>query len=76
LIVNLPENLIPLRYNSTKEDLILIMNAYKKCSESMEILELTLKNLQGDSPESIGYVLKWNLINNNQIWAKKLWILL
>ena len=50
LIVNLPENLIPLRYNSTKENLIMIMNEYKKCSESMEILELTLKNLQGDSP--------------------------
>ena len=31
----------------------------------MEILELTLKNLQGDSPESIGYIFKWNLINNN-----------
>jgi hypothetical protein len=26
LIVNLPENLIPLRYNSTKENLIMIMN--------------------------------------------------
>jgi hypothetical protein len=50
-IPNMPENLIPLRYNSTKENLIMIMNEYTKCSESMEILELTLKNLQGDSPQ-------------------------
>ena len=64
-MVNLPENLIPLKYNSTKDDLIKIMMEYKNCKESQQILEMTLANLQGDSPDQIGYINKWNLINNN-----------
>lgn len=49
--VNIPENLIPIKIDSTMEDLIDIADQYKQSPQSSEVLELSLKNLGGDSPE-------------------------
>lgn len=70
-LVNLTENLLPLNLDSTYEDLLALIEQYQKSAESRQILELTLKNLQGglDTP---AYGQKWVMINTNQIWAKKL----
>jgi len=82
-LVNLTENLLPLNLDSTYEDLVNLIEQYEKSPESREILELTLQNLAGgldaaNSPEGLeeiavhNYANKWQLINANQIWAKKL----
>ena len=70
-LVNLTENLLPLNLDSTYEDLLALIEQYQTSAESRQILELTLKNLQGglDTP---AYGQKWVMINTNQIWAKKL----
>ena len=70
-LVNLTENLLPLNINSTVDNLLGLIEQYRQSPEGLEILELTLKNLQGD-PESVAFSEKWVLINCNQIWAKKL----
>lgn len=50
-LVNLTENLLPLNINSTVDNLLGLIEQYRQSPEGLEILELTLKNLQGD-PES------------------------
>jgi hypothetical protein len=47
-LVNLTENLLPLNINSTVDNLLGLIEQYRQSPEGLEILELTLKNLQGD----------------------------
>ena len=70
-LVNITENLLPLSIDATFHDLKTIVEQYQQSPESQEVLELSLKNLQGEqgSPQD---VWKWTLNNTNQIWAKKL----
>lgn len=75
-LINLPENLLPLSLSSDLDELLSILEEYDQNQEGLEILEVTLKNLQGDLKDSLNYAWKWNLINNNQVWAKKAWLLI
>lgn len=75
-MVNLTENLVPLNLNSKMEDLVSIIEQYKENEQGLEILEVTLKNLSGNAPDAPAFGWKWAMINNNQMWAKKLWVLI
>jgi len=76
-LINLTENLFPFNIDATVLDLIDVIEQYQKEeTDGLEILELTLKNLAGDQKESYNYAWKWRLIQNNSVWAKKLWTLI
>ena len=62
---------MPLNLDSTYEDLLDLIEQYRKSPESREILELSLKNLLGGA-DTPNHAQKWILINTNQMWAKKL----
>ena len=75
-LVNLTENLVPLQLTSTVGDLIELSELYRSRPDGAEILELTLKNLSGESADMPGYAARWTMVNNNQAWSKKLYTLL
>merc|ERR1712023_620694 len=74
--VNLTANLLPLDIESHVDDLASILQQYEENEEGLEILMYTLKNLLGKDRESPQFSLKWNLVNNFNIWSRKLWLLI
>lgn len=75
-LVNLPSNLLPVQVDSTVEELVALLEEYDGSEGGAEVLEITIKNLQGRDKDSLNYTYKWNLINQNLIWAKKSYQLL
>lgn len=63
--VNIPENLVPVRGDASAEDLIDIAEQYKQSPQSTEVLEVSLKNLAGDTPDQEAFSAKWSMINDN-----------
>ena len=67
---------MPIRGDGSLEDLIDIADQYRESPQSTEVLELSLKNLAGNLPGSEAFTAKWCMINDNQVWAKRTFLLL
>ena len=63
--VNIPVNLLPVGIEASMGDLIDIADQYRQSADSIEVLELSLKNLSGDAVGSEAYAAKWAMINDN-----------
>lgn len=62
-LLNLPHNLLPIEIDGTVDDLLDLLQEYDENEDGLEILEVTLKNLQGAEKDGLNYAWKWNLVN-------------
>ena len=62
-LLNLPYNLLPMEIDGSLEDLLELLQEYDENQDGLEILEVTLKNLQGTEKDGLSYAWKWNLVN-------------